>query len=218
MRKKTAKIRGDGEKTRESLIEAAGELAAERGWSNVTAKNVCDVAGVNCASVNYWFGGRDELYEAVLLRIPDTIFSQELEIEMVQYESTEEALRYFFMHHLQHIDDRKSWPMRVWAREVTANPSENMLRLAREVGLPRIRALHQFFADYLGLNDCSDSRVSAAFLTSMGPVLLLWLVAPELRNIVLPGFKTDPEKMRQLLIDRIMSGLKAQREAIQKKA
>lgn len=218
MRKKTAKIRGDGEKTRESLIEAAGELAAERGWSNVTAKNVCDVAGVNCASVNYWFGGRDELYEAVLLRIPDTIFSQELEIEMVQYESTEEALRYFFMHHLQHIDDRKSWPMRVWAREVTANPSENMLRLVREVGLPRIRALHQFFADYLGLNDCSDSRVSAAFLTSMGPVLLLWLVAPELRNIVLPGFKTDPEKMRQLLIDRIMSGLKAQREAIQKKA
>ena len=215
MRKKTAKIRGDGEKTRESLIEVAGELAAERGWSNVTAKDVCDVAGVNCASVNYWFGGRAELYLAVLLRIPETIFSQELEIEMVQYESTEEALRYFFMHHLQHIDDRKSWPMRVWAREVTPTPSQNRLRLVSEFGMPRIRALHRFFADFLGLSDCSDTRVSAAFISSMGPVLLLWLVTPEYRNIVVPGFKTDPESMRQLLIDRIMLGLKAQREAIQ---
>ena len=62
MRKESARVRGDGEKTREALIEAAGTLAAERGWANVTAKAVCDIAGVNCASVYYLFGCRDELY------------------------------------------------------------------------------------------------------------------------------------------------------------
>ena len=214
MRKQTARIRGDGEKTREALIEAAGELAAERGWANVAARDVCDLAGVNCASVNYWFGGRDQLYEAVLSRIPDTIFSQELEIEMVQYETAEEALRYFVTHHLMHSEDKRSWPMRVWAREVTATPSANLLAMARKIGVVRIKALQQFFADYLGIEDYRDTRVGAAFITTMSAVLIHMLIAPELRNIVIPGFEKEPEKMRELIVRQVMEGLAARRDEI----
>ena len=214
MRKQTARIRGDGEKTREALIEAAGELAAERGWANVAARDVCDLAGVNCASVNYWFGGRDQLYEAVLARIPDTIFSQELEIEMVQYETAEEALRYFVTHHLMHSEDKRSWPMRVWAREVTATPSANLLAIARKIGVVRIKALQQFFADYLGIEDYRDTRVGAAFITTMSAVLIHMLIAPELRNIVIPGFEKEPEKMRELIVRQVMAGLAARRDEI----
>lgn len=214
MRKQTARIRGDGEKTREALIEAAGELAAERGWANVAARDVCDLAGVNCASVNYWFGGRDQLYEAVLSRIPDTIFSQELEIEMVQYETAEEALRYFVTHHLMHSEDKRSWPMRVWAREVTATPSANLLAMARKIGVARIKALQQFFADYLGIEDYRDTRVGAAFITTMSAVLIHMLIAPELRNIVIPGFEKEPEKMRELIVRQVMAGLAARRDEI----
>lgn len=214
MRKQTARIRGDGEKTREALIEAAGELAAERGWANVAARDVCDMAGVNCASVNYWFGGRDQLYEAVLSRIPDTIFSQELEIEMVQYETAEEALRYFVTHHLMHSEDKRSWPMRVWAREVTATPSANLLAMARKIGVVRIKALQQFFADYLGIEDYRDTRVGAAFITTMSAVLIHMLIAPELRNIVIPGFEKEPEKMRELIVRQVMAGLAARRDEI----
>lgn len=214
MRKQTARIRGDGEKTREALIEAAGELAAERGWANVAARDVCDLAGVNCASVNYWFGGRDQLYEAVLSRIPDTIFSQELEIEMVQYETAEEALRYFVTHHLMHSEDKCSWPMRVWAREVTATPSANLLAMARKIGVVRIKALQQFFADYLGIEDYRDTRVGAAFITTMSAVLIHMLIAPELRNIVIPGFEKEPEKMRELIVRQVMAGLAARRDEI----
>ena len=214
MRKQTARIRGDGEKTREALIEAAGELAAERGWANVAARDVCDLAGVNCASVNYWFGGRDQLYEAVLSRIPDTIFSQELEIEMVQYETAEEALRYFVKHHLMHSEDKRSWPMRVWAREVTATPSANLLTMARKIGVVRIKALQQFFADYLGIEDYRDTRVGAAFITTMSAVLIHMLIAHELRNIVIPGFEKEPEKMRELIVRQVMAGLAARRDEI----
>lgn len=216
MRKQTARVRGDGEKTREALIEAAGTLAAERGWSNVAAKDVCDMAGVNCASVNYWFGGRDELYQAVLSRIPDTIFSQELEIEMVQYETVEEALRYFFTHHLRSVTDKRSWPIRVWAREVTGTPSENILAFAKKVGVVRIQALQQFFADYLGLDNPQDPRVGAAFMTAMSAALIHLLVAPELRKIVIPGFLNEPEKMNELIIHQIMLGLAARRAEIEK--
>ena len=196
------------------MIEAAGELAAERGWANVAARDVCDLAGVNCASVNYWFGGRDQLYEAVLSRIPDTIFSQELEIEMVQYETAEEALRYFVTHHLMHSEDKRSWPMRVWAREVTATPSANLLAMARKIGVVRIKALQQFFADYLGIEDYRDTRVGAAFITTMSAVLIHMLIAHELRNIVIPGFEKEPEKMRELIVRQVMAGLAARRDEI----
>ncbi len=216
MRKESARVRGDGEKTREALIEAAGTLAAERGWSNVTAKDVCDMAGVNCASVNYWFGGRDELYKSVLLKIPDTIFSQELEIEMVQYETAEAALRYFFYHHLKTIDDKRGWPMRVWAREVTATPSENLLSMARNIGVLRIKALQQFFAEFLGVEDYKDPRVGAAFMTAMSAVLIHMLIAPELRNIIIPGYESHPEQMKELVIRQVMAGLEARREDIAK--
>lgn len=216
MRKESARVRGDGEKTREALIEAAGTLTAERGWSNVTAKDVCDMAGVNCASVNYWFGGRDELYKSVLLKIPDTIFSQELEIEMVQYETAEAALRYFFYHHLKTIDDKRGWPMRVWAREVTATPSENLLSMARNIGVLRIKALQQFFAEFLGVEDYKDPRVGAAFMTAMSAVLIHMLIAPELRNIIIPGYESHPEQMKELVIRQVMAGLEARREDIAK--
>lgn len=216
MRKQTARIRGDGERTREALIEAAGALAAERGWANVAAKDVCDMAGVNCASVNYWFGGRDQLYEAVLSRIPDTIFSQELEIEMVQYETAQEALQYFFTHHLERVDDKRSWPMRVWAREVTGTPSKNILNLARNVGVVRIKALQQFFADYLGVDDYRDPRVGAAFMTAMSAVLIHMLVAPELRNIVVPGFVHERSRMNNLIVRQVMAGLAFMKDNIAK--
>ncbi len=214
MRKQSAKIRGDGEKTRKALIEAAGVLAAERGWGNVTAKEVCDKAGVNCASVNYWFGGRDELYQAVLKRISDTIFSQELEIEMVQYETAGDALEYFFTHHIKQSLVERGWPIRVWAREVTANPSDNIMTVARNIGAPRIRVLQQFFADFLGIKDCTDYRVGAAFLTAMSAVLINMLIASQLRNIVIPAFATDSEKMVRLIVRQVMAGLQARRREI----
>ena len=149
MRKQTARIRGDGEKTRAALIDAAGTLAAERGWANVAAKDVCDMAGVNCASVNYWFGGRDELYEAVLSRIPDTIFSQELEIEMVQYETAQEALQYFFTPQLERVDAKRSVPMSVWAGAVTEPASEHIESVARQGGWRLMKALELLLNDEL---------------------------------------------------------------------
>ena len=70
MRKKTAKARTDGQATRQALVDAAGILAARHGWASVRAKDVCKLAGVSAASVNYWFGSRDELYREVVRQIP----------------------------------------------------------------------------------------------------------------------------------------------------
>lgn len=50
--------------TRRRLIDAAGELFAEKGYDATTVRDICEKAGTNIASVNYHFSGKLELYEA----------------------------------------------------------------------------------------------------------------------------------------------------------
>ncbi len=58
--------RSDGNITRESILEAAGELIAEKGFAQTTNKEIAKKASVDLAAINYHFGGRDGLYLAVL--------------------------------------------------------------------------------------------------------------------------------------------------------
>ncbi|MCC6231180.1 MAG: CerR family C-terminal domain-containing protein [Verrucomicrobiales bacterium] len=54
--------------TREQLLDAGSEVFAECGFRRATVRDICRRAGANVAAVNYHFGGKDELYLAVLRR------------------------------------------------------------------------------------------------------------------------------------------------------
>lgn len=54
------------ERARERLLDAAGEVFAERGYRRATVREICRRARVNVASVNYYFRGKEDLYADVL--------------------------------------------------------------------------------------------------------------------------------------------------------
>jgi len=54
------------ELTRDKLIEAAGQVFAERGYRAATIREICRRAGANVAAVNYTFGDKMSLYTEVL--------------------------------------------------------------------------------------------------------------------------------------------------------
>ena len=69
MRSAAAAVRGrrrDAAATRDALLAAGAELFAERGYDGVRVAAIADTAGVNKAMISYHFGGKRQLYLAIV--------------------------------------------------------------------------------------------------------------------------------------------------------
>ena len=111
-----------GAGTRRVLIEAAGELAAEVGFSNVSTRAVARRAGENAGSIHYHFGGKGNLFEAVLLEATKPMREEVLadvvagyEPLLVSAEGRARALRLFVHAMIEALfrDDEPAWACRV---------------------------------------------------------------------------------------------------------
>ncbi|MDO5643909.1 MAG: CerR family C-terminal domain-containing protein [Paracoccus sp. (in: a-proteobacteria)] len=60
-------LRTDGEATRNRILEAAGVLFSSVGFAETTNKMIATKAQADLASINYHFGSRSGLYQAVLV-------------------------------------------------------------------------------------------------------------------------------------------------------
>ncbi|MEU7872584.1 TetR family transcriptional regulator [Dactylosporangium sp. NPDC049140] len=58
--------RRDADSTRAALLKAADELFAERGYDHATIRDIGERAGVDAAMIARYFGGKAQLYIAVL--------------------------------------------------------------------------------------------------------------------------------------------------------
>ena len=61
----------DPEQRRDQILDAAGALLADRPYGEVSIEDVASAAGVTRGLVHHYFGGRDELYVALLRRLGD---------------------------------------------------------------------------------------------------------------------------------------------------
>jgi AcrR family transcriptional regulator len=109
--------------TRDRLLKAAEQLFAERGFKNVTVRDICRVARANVAAVNYHFGDKMGLYREVLQIAIDAVReTTEAGRKAGEGRPPEEKLRRY---------------LRVFLRRVTSPGHENVHRLIqREIDDP----------------------------------------------------------------------------------
>ena len=59
------------ERTRESIIKESYTLFADKGFKQVTMKDVCEITGMSRGGLYSHFSGTDKLFEAVLEKITE---------------------------------------------------------------------------------------------------------------------------------------------------
>jgi AcrR family transcriptional regulator len=133
------------------LLETALELFALVGFRHVTIREICRRAGVNTAMVKYYFGGKEELYKAVLdhalTRVPSRLPSG----QSADHNSLEKRLEAFVLSLLSHVlnEERSPWSKRLMAREM-AEPTFALEILVNRVIRPRAEELHAIVRGCLG--------------------------------------------------------------------
>ena len=59
--------------TKEKLLASATEMFAEHGFNGVSTRDLVTISMVNLCSINYYFGSKQKLYDAVIDNIVDNV-------------------------------------------------------------------------------------------------------------------------------------------------
>lgn len=129
--------------TRQRLIDASAPLFADRGFQNVTVREICTASAANVAAVNYHFGDKAGLYRAVVTFAIETMLeTNELSQRAGDGLSPEEQLRGFVRVFVSRLtgEGPNAWIHRLMAREME-RPTDVLDQVMQQVFKPRIEYL-----------------------------------------------------------------------------
>lgn len=108
------------EVTRAALLKAAALIFSEQGYAGASVRQITQLAQANQAAINYHFGGKEQLYRAVLEVARDALANESaLDAAELDAMSPEGALRSYLRQFLAPLvkRDRVSSYMRIFAWE-----------------------------------------------------------------------------------------------------
>jgi AcrR family transcriptional regulator len=149
--------RQETRETRERVLDAAGELFAERGFRDTTIREIKDRAGANIAAVNYYFRDKESLHEEVIRRAFQYSREHVLEPTFAREGPPEDRLR-FFIHRLLEAmvgAGRPAWHTQLVMREL-CDPTPAFRRVTREFGRPNFSRLEEVVAAVAGPGTDAD--------------------------------------------------------------
>ena len=201
--------RPDGEATRAHLLDPAGQVFAERGFAGTTSKEICARAGTPLASVNYHFGSRDALYEAVLIEAHRQVIGLDELVAVTRgIDGPQDQLRAIVGHLVALATHRDTpWGFRVLLREVLS-PSPALPALVEKAVRPKARLLLGLMADLLDLPP-EHAAVQRGVMFTVLPCIAMMIAPKEMPARLLPGAAKDADALGADFVDFIMAGLQA---------
>ncbi|MCP1659404.1 TetR/AcrR family transcriptional regulator [Neisseria perflava] len=198
--------RTDGAATRARILETAGELIAANGFAQTPNKAIAAAAAVDLASINYHFGNRNGLYQAVLQEAHKRLISLERLQQTAQSGlSAEEKLAELMNQVVHNLLGNTGWPVRIMAQTLLQR-SETLQLLESEV-LPKAALVRQIAADISGL-PADSIELRRCMLNIVSPMFALFLFQDGL-PAPLRGIEQDSEALARHLCRFAVAGLKA---------
>jgi AcrR family transcriptional regulator len=183
--------------TRHKLLEAAGRVFADRGYDAATVRDICRLAGVNVAAVNYHFKDKQGLYAQVLGQMTRAAQLDRMSATLDQSAPPEEILRRVIKVRVQglHTDRPPDWHFRMIAREF-AHPTPAMSHVIDKVTRP----LYRRFLDLIGqiIHLPSNHEKTRLCTQSVWGQIFLYALAGPLLTKLWPGMKMTPAQMDRI--------------------
>ena len=203
----------DRQNTRAQLLEAAGHLFAQKGFDRATGKEICELAGTNSAAINYYFGGMDGLYAAVLEEANNRLVSlQSLSSAVAAASDARDKLRAIIELAVDKLTGpvSSSWVLGVIGRELVA-PSPALDELRERQGIPKARILMSIVGELMGLPD-DHPAVARGCLSIMAPCLMLLISDHLMLKRVFPNVdlgRRDAPALVRHMVEFALAGLAA---------
>ena len=144
--------------TRERLLKAAGARFAQRGFTAVTVREICDAARANVAAVTYHFGDKLGLYRQVLQGAIDVMCATtELARQAGAGQPPEEQLRRFIFIFLHRLLGTGSGTIHQLMHREMHDPTAALDAIVDQGIRPRIEYLSGVIAAMIGCDPKDDA-------------------------------------------------------------
>src|SRR5205823_11714754 len=176
---------GRSRDTRQRLLEAAGEVFAERGFREATIQEICRRADANIAAVHYHFADKAQFYRAVI-RYAEECAASSAPADPAPGTPAEERLRAHIESFLLRLLDEghPAWLGRLMAREM-AQPTAALDVIVEEKIRSTYRRVDTIVRELLGPG-ASEDDVRACVLSVQGQCLFYRHCHPVLTRLF-PG-------------------------------
>lgn len=187
------------ENPRDRLLEAAGEIFAEKGFKGATVREIIDRAGVNIAAVNYYFRDKERLYIEAVKHGACVEADEHLSWSAGTPPATK--LADFIRFHVVRLlaPSKPAWHARLIMRELT-QPSAACTELVRDYIQPKSHILGGILEELLPPNTPRKQRFLTAF-SIMGQILFYCTHKPIV--LLLLGDKEQPYEDTAALAEHI---------------
>lgn len=202
-------LRADGEATRVRILEAAGELAAHAGFSATPSKAIAARAQVDQASINYHFGGRAGLHQAVLVEAHRRFVRlSDLQRLAASRASATEKLRLLIHELSTRAFNAQGWHGRVLLREL-ASPSPALAQALAVEAQPKLAVSLGILSEVAGIPLHEPALLRCA-LSVIAPFITLTLIGTGI-SVPMQAVVRDaaPKEMGEHLFRFALAGLQA---------
>jgi AcrR family transcriptional regulator len=174
----------DLDTTRQRIVEAAGEIFAERGFDATTIRDICQRAGANVASVNYYYGDKQRLYVEAVVRAHRWRMERAKLPEWPPNTPPQKKLADFIATFVRRMRSgpEDTWHTRLVMREIL-QPTEACAELVHASIRPQFETLLGILRELLP-DDTSDEQLHLTAFSIVGQCLFYRLADPVIRNLI----------------------------------
>lgn len=203
-------------KTKQKILDVACGLFAEKGYRDVTIQEVCQNADANIASINYYFGSKLKLYQAVWDEVHKIAGFKHFDPGKCPSDP-DKAVEYYVNARVSAIldDGPGGWLPKIIHYEMHSPSGGEMEEFVRQSMKVKLQFMYDLAKNFLG-ESATELQINIARQSFHSQMIHMNVMRRHKKEYFAEGFEPDKEEVKAEMIKMIMGGLRSYREEIRR--